>query len=162
MTNALYIKTCHIIIEVFSGVLLLLSLVLCVVFAIGVNGDIPTHFDVMGNPTSYGSPWTALILPVTHLICNLTISGIMHFMPIASWNMPGKVTDNNRPYIYNDAVWMLVICHIFLSAIALVSVICTFLFRRHLGAICTIMMVALIASIVFFAVKSYKDAKKYA
>gem|GEM_PF-1513042 len=161
MSNSLYIRIYHIVTEAVSGVIMLLSLVLSVVLAIGAKGEIPTHFDVFGNPTSYGSPWTSLVLPVTHFICNAVISGILHFYPIEKWNMP-KTTDNSRPYVYRDTIWLLVVTHLIVSVISLVSVICTFFARRSLGPVCTLMAFGLVAVVIALSVKTAVDAKKYA
>ena len=76
--------------------------------------------------------------------------------------MPAKVTDSNRPYVYNDIIWVVLITMLMMAFISLLSVIGMFFFREHYGVmIIGITVVGMIIMTVFI-IKSVIDSKRYA
>jgi uncharacterized membrane protein len=58
-------------------------------------GRIPTHFDVTGQPNSWGSPSTLMFLPVVALALYVLMTVVSRFP--SAFNYPVSVTAENRP-----------------------------------------------------------------
>ncbi|MBO4824284.1 MAG: DUF1648 domain-containing protein [Lachnospiraceae bacterium] len=162
MKNREFIRPGHRIAVIVSFVILLISIILAIVLAATTEGEIPTHFDFFGEIDAYGSPWTAVLLPAIMLLTNLGSLAIIALVPISSWNMPAKITDANRPFVYNDALWTVVITMLTMSLIALVGTIFMFFVREGFGIAVTGVLVVGIGAMVVFLVKSVIDSKRYA
>lgn len=162
MENRLYFRTSHRIAEIIAYVVTVLSVILAVVFAATTEGEIATHFNLAGEADKYGSPWSAIVLPIIMLLSNLMMLAIVRFVPISSWSMPAKVTDANRPYVYGDTIWVLVITMLMVAFISLFSVIGMFFFRESYGAMIIGITVVGMVVMTVFIIKSVIDSKKYA
>ncbi|MBR6307473.1 MAG: DUF1648 domain-containing protein [Lachnospiraceae bacterium] len=162
MENRMYFRTSHKIAEIIAYAVTVVSVILAIVFAATSEGEIATHFNLAGQADKYGSPWSAIVLPIVMLLSNLMMLAIFRFVPISSWNMPAKVTDSNRPYVYNDIIWVVLITMLMMAFISLLSVIGMFFFREHYGVmIIGITVVGMIIMTVFI-IKSVIDSKRYA
>ena len=161
MENRMYFRTSHRIAEIIAYVVTVLSVILAVVFAATTEGEIATHFNLAGEADKYGSPWSAIVLPIIMLLSNLMMLVIMRFVPISSWNMPAKVTDANRPYVYGDTIWVVVITMLMMAFISLFSVIGMFFFRESYGAMIIGITVVGMVVMTVFIIKSVIDSKKY-
>ena len=161
MKNREYIRPCHRIAVIVSFIILLVSLILAIVLAATTKGEIPTHFDFFGEIDSYGSPWTAVLLPAIMLLTNLGSLAIITFVPISSWNMPAKITDANRPFVFNDAVWTIVITMLTMSLLALTGTICMFFAHGAFGIALTAVLAVGIGAMAVFLIKSVIDSKRY-
>lgn len=161
MKNREFIRPGHRIAVIVSFIILLVSIILAIVLAATTEGEIPTHFDFFGEIDAYGSPWTAVLLPAIMLLTNLGSLAIIALVPISLWNMPAKITDANRPFVYNDALWTVVITMLTMSLIALVGTIFMFFVHEGFGiAVTTVLAVGIIMMAVFL-VKSVIDSKRY-
>ena len=161
MKNREFIRPGHRIAVIVSFVILLISIILAIVLAATTEGEIPTHFDFFGEIDAYGSPWTAVLLPAIMLLTNLGSLAIIALVPISSWNMPAKITDANRPFVYNDALWTVVITMLTMSLIALVGTIFMFFVHKGFGIAVTGVLVVGIIMMAVFLVKSVIDSKRY-
>ncbi len=161
MKNREFLRPGHRIAVIVSFIILLVSLILAIVLAATTEGEIPTHFDFFGEIDAYGSPWTAVLLPAIMLLTNLGSLAIIALVPISSWNMPAKITDANRPFVYNDALWTVVITMLTMSLIALVGTIFMFFVREGFGIAVTAVLAVGIIAMAVFIVKSVIDSKRY-
>lgn len=162
MKNREFLRPGHRIAVIVSFIILLVSLILAIVLAATTEGEIPTHFDFFGEIDAYGSPWTAVLLPAIMLLTNLGSLAIIALVPISSWNMPAKITDANRPFVYNDALWTVVITMLTMSLIALVGTIFMFFVHEGFGIAVTAVLAVGIIAMAVFIVKSVIDSKRYA
>lgn len=71
-----------------------------------LSGQIPTHFNSAGEPTSYGPASTLWLLPVIGTGLYILITAVS-FSP-SSFNFPVRVTAQNRDRLYRIAVRMVV------------------------------------------------------
>ncbi|MCR4678240.1 MAG: DUF1648 domain-containing protein [Lachnospiraceae bacterium] len=161
MKNREFLRPGHRIAVIVSFIILLVSIILAIVLAATTEGEIPTHFDFFGEIDAYGSPWTAVLLPAIMLLTNLGSLAIIALVPISSWNMPAKITDANRPFVYNDALWTVVITMLTMSLIALVGTIFMFFVHEGFGIAVTAVLAVGIIAMAVFIVKSVIDSKRY-
>ena len=161
MKNREFLRPGHRIAVIVSFIILLVSIILAIVLAATTEGEIPTHFDFFGEIDAYGSPWTAVLLPAIMLLTNLGSLAIIALVPISSWNMPAKITDANRPFVYNDALWTVVITMLTMSLIALVGTIFMFFVHEGFGIAVTAVLAVGIIMMAVFLVKSVIDSKRY-
>lgn len=162
MKNREFLRPGHRIAVIVSFIVLLISLILAIVLAATTEGEIPTHFDFFGEIDAYGSPWTAVLLPAIMLLTNLGSLAIIALVPISSWNMPAKITDANRPFVYNDALWTVVITMLTMSLLALTGTLCMFFAKGAFGIAVTVVLAVGIIMMAVFLVKSVIDSKRYA
>lgn len=87
------------ILEVVTMVLLLCQIVYVAVRYSKIADKIPTHFDFAGNPDSWGSKSTVFILLGMTIFLYAIMTVCMFFPKI--WNVPVKVTEENRRRIFN-------------------------------------------------------------
>lgn len=71
-----------------------------------LSGQIPTHFNGAGEPTSYGPVSTLWLLPAIGTGLYALITAVSFFP--ASFNFPVRVTAQNRDRLYRIAVRMVV------------------------------------------------------
>lgn len=71
-----------------------------------LSGQIPTHFNGLGEPTSYGPVSTLWLLPVIGTGLYALITVVSAFP--ASFNFPVRVTAQNRDRLYRIATRMVV------------------------------------------------------
>lgn len=60
--------------------------------------QIPTHFDISGNVTGYGSKWVLILLPAIGVVTDIAMAVSMRFPK--SWSTGVKVTVFNRARVY--------------------------------------------------------------
>ena len=122
--NRSYIRMYHKIMEIAGYIFIIISIIVGVVYANSAGGQqVPTHFDIHGNPDQYGSPWTILIMPIMMMVVCAIISISLHLVKPTSWNMPVKVTESNAPYLYRDVADMFAIMIVEFAVFALVETI---------------------------------------
>jgi len=74
--------------------------------------QIPTHFNAAGAADSYGSKGTLIMLSVLMLLMFALLAGIECFPQ--AWNMPVKVTEENKERLYLITGTMLAIVKVLL------------------------------------------------
>jgi uncharacterized membrane protein len=67
---------------------------------------IPTHFDISGHPTSWGSPAILWLLPLVGTGVYLLIT-VLSSIRFRRYNLPVRVTENNLPFIQDKTTEML-------------------------------------------------------
>ncbi len=77
---------------------------------------VPTHFNVLGQPDSYGSKWFLLIIPVIALLIFIGITYLNKFPHI--FNYPVEVSERNAIALYKiskrmNALIMMITCEFF-------------------------------------------------
>lgn len=97
----------QIVIELMA-LLLLLSIFIYLILAWGSLPDqIPGHYNGAGIVDRWGNKKEIWILPIMGLILYILITVISRFPAI--WNVPVKITDENREYVYSNLKSMLII-----------------------------------------------------
>jgi Protein of unknown function (DUF1648) len=66
---------------------------------------VPTHFDVTGQPTGWGSPWMLLTLPI--VACGLYFLMTLVARYPSTFNYPVRVTQANRQRLQDLALGMI-------------------------------------------------------
>lgn len=101
-----YITRLHLVLEILSYVLIAVSFIMAVVGIFTLSAEIPTHYDAAGNVDGYGPPAFLLVMPAIMLVCNLSLSLVVHLMNPALWNMPFKINPARKNLVYRDMVSM--------------------------------------------------------
>ena len=162
MKNRAYILFWHRIVEAAYLIFSLAALIVYIIFAASTEGEIATHFALDGTPDAYGSPWEGVVFPVVMLITNIAMSAMVHFLPVQSWNMPGTVTEQNAPFRYRNAISMVVLIGLCMSLMSLLGTIFMFKVKSLMGPVSIGLCVVMTVIIIFYAVKTYRDSKRYA
>jgi len=162
MKNRAYITTYHKIIEAVAILLSVAAVIVCVVFALTSDGQVPIHFGLDGEPTAYGSAWSGLSLPVVMLITNLGMVAMICFVPVNTWNMPCKITENYAPYAYVRVITMIVLTMLCMGIMSLGGTICMYKARNVMGPFIIAMCVVLTIITIFYIVKLSVESKRYA
>lgn len=155
-----YIKKSHKIIEIVSYVILWASIIIAIIGAVTLPDKIATHYNGAGEVDGYGSPASLLLLPIIMLVCNLSCSLILHFLPSNMWNTPSKVKPGRELATFSVMSCMMVLIEIEASLFTLFS---TILCYKELGSLLNpgiaVFMVALFATIIYGIVGFYKQNK---
>lgn len=156
--NRTYIRRPHIIIEILSYAVILMSLIAAIYLCMIVDGEIPTHMKFDGTVDEYGSVYSSLITPIIMLFTNGMLSLIMHFYPVTSWNLPVKVTNPEKaPYVYNDCVWLMVLIMLLMGVMTLGMTVGTFFGGPAMTIGAAVPCIAMFAIIIVYIVKMIKD-----
>lgn len=110
VNNKLYFDRAMKIVEILSYVFLIGSIVYLVVFSkTHPVGTVATHFNANGEPDAYGNPMEMVLLPCIFLLVNITMSVLIRFVPLDTWNYPIKtINPAAAPFIYKITLWMMV------------------------------------------------------
>lgn len=157
MKNRDYITRLHLILEILAWVLLLVSLIIAVVGAVTMEGPIPIHFDGKGNPNSYGSPASLLLLPAIVIIALGSVSFIAHFLDPSVWNMPFKVNPLRKGIVYRDMMSMIFIMELLIAGLALFITMSIFFQRTgSVGWVTGIFVGVLFLDIIVWSAIAYR------
>ena len=162
MKNRAYITAYHRIIEAVALMLSLAALIVCIVFALSSDGQVPLHFGLNGEPTEYGSAWSGLSLPCVLLITNLGMAAMIRFVPVNTWNMPCKITENYAPVAYVRVITMIVLTMLSMGIMSLGGTICMYKARQIMGGFIIAMCVVLTIITVYYIVIISVESKRYA
>ncbi|MBE5953656.1 MAG: DUF1648 domain-containing protein [Lachnospiraceae bacterium] len=86
-----------------------------------IPAEIPTHFDLYGNPDAYGSKKDIIMLPILTWIM-LGVMSIVECFP-GTWNTGVKVTPENSARVYSIIKGMLVWIKLFVMLIFVLLII---------------------------------------
>lgn len=95
----------YLIITVISGGILLGSTIFVMVMWPDVPDQIPTHFNFAEEPDSYGGKNQMIMLIVLAWVMFITMTVLMKFPN--TWNLPVKVTAENKARLYSITRTML-------------------------------------------------------
>lgn len=155
-----YIKKSHKIIEIVSYVILWASIIIAIIGAVTLPDKIATHYNGAGEVDGYGSPASLLLLPIIMLVCNLSCSLILHFLPSNMWSTPSKVKPGRELATFSVMSCMMVLFEIEVSLFTLFS---TILCYKEIGSMINVgsvvFMVAIFATIIYGIVGFYKQNK---
>ena len=145
-----YIKKSHKIIEIVSYVILWASIIIAIIGAVTLPDKIATHYNGAGEVDGYGSPATLLFLPIIMLVCNLSCSLILHFLPSNMWSTPSKVKPGREMATFSVMSCMMVWME---AEISLFTLYATIISYRELGSL--IMPGVVVFMIAIFATTAY-------
>lgn len=160
MTKKPYITKAHIIVEIVSYLVMLISFVFAIVAIKTLPDEIPTHYDLSGNVDGYGSPGSIIILPVIMLITMAFISLLTHFVSPSHYNMPFKIKPGRELVAYKDVVWMLIGMELVFSLFTLASVWSMYVSSGLIMMIAGVVLtVAIFAQIIITLIVMYRHNK---
>lgn len=134
-----------------------LILVLSFAFLVGIYGKlpevIPTHWDLAGKIDSYGDKTSIWFLAAIDLFLYVLLSAVTFFPK--SWNVPGKVTDENCYFIYHNTKSMLIsmkLCVVIMMTVILIESISSL----ELGGLfLPLSMVLVFAPMIYYLIKMH-------
>ena len=116
---------------------------------------IPTHFELNGEPNGFGGKKMLIVL----LVVMVAITGLMYLSEMfpKMWNLPVKITDANREFVYRTVKYFMEVETIIMITLLAGPIIAIVFSKTYPGWIIFIQLgvftVAFIATMVFIAVK---------
>ena len=116
---------------------------------------IPTHFELNGEPNGFGGKKMLIVL----LVVMVVITGLMYLSEMfpKMWNLPVKITDSNREFVYRTVKYFMEVETIIMITFLAGPIIAIVFSKTYPGWIIFIQLgvftVAFIATMVFIAVK---------
>ena len=116
---------------------------------------IPTHFELNGEPNGFGGKKMLIVL----LVVMVAITGLMYLSEMfpKMWNLPVKITDSNREFVYRTVKYFMEVETIIMVTFLAGPIIAIVFSKTYPGWIIFIQLgvftVAFIATMVFIAVK---------
>lgn len=116
---------------------------------------IPTHFELNGEPNGFGGKKMLIVL----LVVMVAITGLMYLSEMfpKMWNLPVKITDANREFVYRTVKYFMEVETIIMITFLAGPIIAIVFSKTYPGWIIFIQLgvftVAFIATMVFIAVK---------
>lgn len=116
---------------------------------------IPTHFDLNGEPNGFGGKKMLIVL----LVVMVAITGLMYLSEMfpKMWNLPVKITDANREFVYRTVKYFMEVETIIMITLLAGPIIAIVFSKTYPGWIIFLQLgvftVAFIATMVFIAVK---------
>ncbi len=92
--------------EIVSFLILLFIMVFFFWYWFYLPEKVPVHFGINGIPNRWGSPMELLVVPGTALFVYLMMT-IVLFIPVRFWNVPCKITEKNRTFVYSTSFSLL-------------------------------------------------------
>lgn len=122
-----------------------------------VPEKIPMHYNALGEIDRWGGKNEMVVLPIIGLLLYALLTVVIFFPSI--WNVPGKVTEENRERVYGSMKSMLVlmkaemvVCFFYITyAVINAQSLSSWFLPIMLGAI--------VGTLVFFIVAAAKNAK---
>lgn len=116
---------------------------------------IPTHFELNGEPNGFGGKKMLIVL----LVVMVAITGLMYLSEMfpKMWNLPVKITDSNREFVYRTVKYFMEVETIIMITLLAGPIIAIVFSKTYPGWIIFIQLgvftVAFVATMVFIAVK---------
>lgn len=116
---------------------------------------IPTHFELNGEPNGFGGKKMLIVL----LVVMVAITGLMYLSEMfpKMWNLPVKITDSNREFVYRTVKYFMEVETIIMITFLAGPIIAIVFSKTYPGWIIFLQLgvftVAFIATMVFIAVK---------
>lgn len=116
---------------------------------------IPTHFELNGEPNGFGGKGMLVVL----VIVMVAMTGLMYLAEMfpKMWNLPVKITDSNREFVYRTVKYFIEVETIIMITFLAGPIIAIVFSKTYPGWIIFIQLgvftVAFVATMVFIAVK---------
>ncbi len=116
---------------------------------------IPTHFELNGEPNGFGGKKMLIVL----LVVMVAITGLMYLSEMfpKMWNLPVKITDSNREFVYRTVKYFMEVETIIMITLLAGPIIAIVFSKTYPGWIIFIQLgvftVAFIATMVFIAIR---------
>lgn len=116
---------------------------------------IPTHFELNGEPNGFGGKGMLIVL----LVVMVAIAGLMYLSEMFPklWNLPVKITDSNREFVYRTVKYFMEVETIIMITLLAGPIIAIVFSKTYPSWIIFIQLgvftVAFIATMVFIAIK---------
>ena len=131
----------YLIMTVVGGVILLGATIFVLVMWPHVPEQIPTHFNISGEPDAYGGKGQMILLIVLAWVMFIGMTVLMNFPD--TWSLPVKVTAENRARLYSIARTMLEIIK-FLAVLLMTTLFVSITIAANVPQILMITLVAAI------------------
>ena len=150
----------HVVLEIATWVMLLLTVLLAVYGIRTLPETIATHYNAAGEADGYGSPASLLVTPLLMVIPLGIISLVVHFVRPEFWNTPFAVKPENAAAVYRDMTTMMLAVQAEISAYTLYLQI-TWLLQIGLGIASTIVFVLILfATIIVLSLRAWRHNKE--
>lgn len=139
----------YLLLTIIGGVLLLGSTILALIMWSQIPDQIPTHFNFAGEADAYGGKGSLIFMIVMAWVMFIGMTILMKFPN--TWNIPVKVTAENRARLYGITRGMLEVTK-FLVVILMVALITSITIAAHLPQFIMIALVAAILLVIIIGI----------
>ena len=150
--NRPYITKLHIIIEIAALLICVASIILAVFYALRAGGQVPTNYDFQGNVTGYGSPWTALIMPLVALTMVITDAVVLHLVPASSWNTGVRIRAGRANAVYKEIGLMVALLSLEFAMFALAFTVLQYFSKMGLTASLSFILIGVMTATIVLAI----------
>lgn len=112
-------KKLRLITNIVGAVLILAYLIALLALWEGLPNSIPTHFNAAGVPDRFGGKTSLLMEPILSVVLFAVFAAVERFPN--SWNLPVKITEENRERQYYIAAWTISILKVLTIGIILMG-----------------------------------------
>jgi len=116
---------------------------------------IPTHFELNGEPNGFGGKKMLIVL----LVVMVAITGLMYLSEMfpKMWNLPVKITDSNREFVYRTVKYFMEVETIIMITLLAGPIIAIVFSKTYPGWIIFLQLgvftVAFVAMMAFIAIR---------
>lgn len=135
------------VLEAITAILVLCQIVYVSVRYSKIGDKIPTHFDFAGNPDGWGSKSTIFVLLGATIFLYVLLTVCMFFPKM--WNIPVKVTDENRTRIFSYVINMILLTKLLIVGCFFYMTVCS-MEGIPLGIWFTVFMLVSILGVTFY------------
>lgn len=153
--NKPYITLRVFITELIGWVMMLASLIISIVRACTIEGEIPINYNSAGEVTKYGSSAIMVFLPASMFFTVGIISLVMHLFPSTSWNVPVKITPENSLRVYEKTSFFLALLILESALFSLIYVVFYFVGEKMIVIDVIAYSAAAIITIIVMVVRIY-------
>lgn len=151
------------ILQIISGVIVILSFLLISIYWSKLPNKIPTHYDALGSPDAQGQKDSIFILPVISLILYIVLSLLIRIPHV--YNYIVEITKENVEYQYRNSRRLLICLKTELVCIFMYILWKTILISlgrsQGLGAIFTpVSLIIIFGTLLYFIIKSIRFRHK--
>lgn len=114
-----YINRIHIMIEFAALAVWLASMILAVIGALTLKGEVPTHFNGRGVADTFGAPTSLLVTPIVLMVVLGPMSLVCHHFNPGVWKLPFNVNPDRLDLVYTDITYLILILELLISIICL-------------------------------------------
>lgn len=151
-----YVYRHHVIIEIVGYILNLLAVIYAAVCACTIEGEIPTHFDITGQPDAYGPASYMLVAPLILLVSCIGLGLMVHLLPPKATNTGFQVRPGHEAAVYGDFNTMIALMNPIFGLFSLIFTM-TFTNGEATLGVTALLMVLLFADIIVLFIKAWRD-----
>ena len=156
--NRPYITKYIFIVEILAYVMNFVAFIIGIICVITADGEVPTHYDMYGNVTDYGSPAVLLLMPIIMFFTLAIMTICLHVVKAENWNMKNiNITEQNALPLYIEVGKMNAELMFMIGFYSLVfTAFWALNYMKHVGLMTVLFCVCLFGDIIYRSIRMNK------